>query len=150
MVHIQIDETFTERIQPDDLRIAAQTTLTHQSAPANAEMTLVITNDQRIQALNRRFRDVDSPTDVLSFPSGEHHPDSDTYYLGDVLISLPYAQAQANQGGHTLAEELQLLTVHGTLHLFSHDHADPIEKERMWTAQDEILDQLGCSIRSPS
>src|ERR687892_74662 len=64
-------------------------------------------------------------------------------YIGDILISIPRAQAQANAAGHPLESEVQLLVVHGVLHLLGHDHAEAEEKARMWKAQAEILERLG-------
>jgi probable rRNA maturation factor len=80
---------------------------------------------------------------VLSFPASETDPESGTRYIGDILISIPRAQSQADAAGHPLESEVQLLVVHGVLHLLGHDHADPAEKNRMWKAQSEILDSLG-------
>jgi probable rRNA maturation factor len=70
-------------------------------------------------------------------------PESGSRYIGDILISIPRAQSQAEAAGHPLESEVQLLVVHGTLHLLGHDHAQPEEKSRMWQAQAEILESLG-------
>ncbi|HRQ31500.1 MAG TPA: rRNA maturation RNase YbeY, partial [Anaerolineales bacterium] len=86
---------------------------------------------------------IDSPTDVLSFPASESDPDTGSPYLGDILISIPRAKAQAKIAGHALELEIQLLIVHGVLHLLGHDHAQPKEKAKMWKAQKEILESLG-------
>ena len=86
---------------------------------------------------------VDGPTDVLSFPSDEIDPETGNRYLGDILISVQRAAAQAQIPGHPVESEVQLLIVHGVLHLMGHDHAEPEEKARMWKAQTEILTQLG-------
>jgi probable rRNA maturation factor len=103
----------------------------------------VITDDQHLHQLNKQFRDVDAPTDVLSFPAGHVDPENGTRYLGDILISFPRAESQASAADHSFMEELQLLVVHGILHLLGYDHASEDEKERMWLAQAEILGQLG-------
>ncbi len=146
MIHIQIAEEFAARVPATLIEAAASVTLTHQVAPPGAEISIVITDNAQLQQLNSQFRGVDAPTDVLSFPADASDPDTGNPYLGDVLISCPKAAAQAAQGGHTLAAELQLLTVHGTLHLLGHDHAEPDEKARMWAAQEEILAQIGTSV----
>jgi probable rRNA maturation factor len=123
-----------------------------------AEMTLVITDDAEVQELNRNYRDVDATTDVLAFAFEEEAgeggeafvlPTQSRRYLGDVIISLPQARRQAEAGGHPLASELCLLTVHGTLHLLGHDHAEPEEKARMWALQREALEKLGCAEAAP-
>ena len=92
---------------------------------------------------------MDAPTDVLSFPSGEVDPDTSSLYLGDVVISLPRAQEQASAEGHPLADELQLLVVHGILHLLGYDHEESKDKKRMRDMQDKILKQLGLDLTSP-
>ncbi len=83
------------------------------------------------------------PTDVLSFPASETDPETGTSYLGDILVSIPRAEAQAQAAGHPLEAEVQLLVVHGVLHLLGYDHANPEEKSRMWAAQAEVLEGIG-------
>lgn len=113
------------------------------------ELTIVLSDDRQLQELNRQYREIDAPTDVLAFPSGEIDPESQAEYLGDVLISVERARAQAEAGGHPLQAELQLLVVHGVLHLLGHDHGEPDEKERMWQAQAELLKKLGLDLSPP-
>jgi probable rRNA maturation factor len=125
------------------LEQAALVALKHQTAPEDAELTIVLTDDKQLQTLNRDYLETDSPTDVLSFPSGETDPETGSPYLGDILLSVPRATNQAEAGGHSLQAEAQLLVVHGVLHLMGHDHAEAEEKERMWQAQTEILTLLG-------
>jgi len=120
---------------------AAQAALDHQSA--EGDLSIVLTDDAQLQALNREYLGVDAPTDVLSFPASEPDPESGAMYLGDILISVPRAAQQASDAGHPLASEVQLLVVHGVLHLLGHDHSDPVEKSRMWAAQGAILESLG-------
>jgi probable rRNA maturation factor len=103
----------------------------------------VLTDNRRLRRLNRDYLGIDAPTDVLSFPASESDPDTGARYLGDILISIPYARQNARQAGNSLEAEVQLLVVHGVLHLLGHDHAKPREKARMWQAQREILEALG-------
>ena len=133
------------------LRTAVTVTLRHERKKPPLEVTLLLTDDDQLQALNKEYRGINEPTDVLSFESGETLPGmkEDESYLGDIVISVPMAERQARQGGHTLKAELQLLAVHGTLHLLGHDHEDPEEKDRMWWAQASILAQLGAEITGP-
>ncbi|MEP0804373.1 MAG: rRNA maturation RNase YbeY [Chloroflexota bacterium] len=130
------------------LERAAKAALEHQSAPPASNLTIVLTDDERIRELNRDYLGIDVPTDVLSFPASdtdgsEIDPETGSPYLGDILISLPYAAKSAAQAGHPLEAEVQLLVVHGVLHLLGHDHAKVREKARMWKAQAEILESLG-------
>jgi probable rRNA maturation factor len=83
----------------------------------DADLSIVVTNDARLRALNRDYRGKDRPTDVLSFPY-----DEDDGPIGDVLISIDRAKAQADARGHSLQRELEILTLHGTLHVCGYDH----------------------------
>jgi probable rRNA maturation factor len=120
---------------------AGQAALAHQSA--DGELTVVLTDDVQLQQLNRDYLGVDGPTDVLSFPASEMDPETGASYLGDVLISIPRAEAQARASGHPLESEVQLLVVHGVLHLLGYDHAQAEERARMWTAQAHVLQRIG-------
>jgi len=117
--------------------------LTHESKSLESELSIVLTDDARLQQLNRDYLGIDAPTDVLSFPASETDPETGACYIGDILISIPRAQAQAVTAGHPLESEVQLLVVHGVLHLLGHDHAQAEEKALMWKAQAEILEHLG-------
>ncbi len=122
---------------------AALVALKYQSVPAEVELTIVLSNDIQLRELNLQWMGINAPTDVLSFPSDEDDPETGSRYLGDILISVETAARQAARAGHPMEAEVQLLTVHGILHLFGHDHAEDEEKARMWVAQAEILENLG-------
>ena len=139
MIYIESDFSFPEEL----LERAAQAALQHESQSPDGELSIVLTDNARLHELNLNYLGVDSPTDVLSFPASETDPETGTRYLGDILISVPRAQAQAEAAGHPLESEVQLLVVHGVLHLLGHDDAEPEEKDRMWKAQSEILKSLG-------
>jgi probable rRNA maturation factor len=139
MIHIESEFPFSE----DLLRRAVSAALLQQSETLDSELTIVLTGDNRLHELNRDYLGVDAPTDVLSFPASETDPETGARYLGDILISLARARAQAEAAGHPLESEVQLLVVHGVLHLLGHDHAQAGEKTRMWQAQAEILEGLG-------
>lgn len=148
MIQLQIEARFSESVDQELLKQAAASALKHEGIPPGYALTLVITGDEHLRQLNRQFLDVDAPTDILSFPSGEADPDTGEPYLGDILISYPRAAAQAEASKHPVEAELQLLVIHGVLHLAGHDHAEPLEKERMWAAQAEILASLGIFIET--
>ena len=139
MIHIESETVFSEEL----LEGAAQATLEHESQSLDVDLSIILTNDARLQELNLNYLGIDAPTDVLSFPSAETDPETGTRYVGDILISVPRAQSQAEAAGHSLEAEVQLLVVHGVLHLMGHDHAEPDEKARMWKAQAEVLERLG-------
>lgn len=150
------DEVPLEGVEMLLLRVAALATLKHQRVDLPSELTVVLSDDASLQALNARFRGIDSPTDVLSFADDTRGPFSGARgagdfprYLGDVVISLPTAERQAVETGCTLSEELQLLVVHGVLHLLGYDHADAAEKAEMWQVQTQILTLLGIEVPLP-
>jgi probable rRNA maturation factor len=141
MINIEIDPEFSRLFPPAILERAAAAALNQQSAP-DADLTIVLTGDKQIQTLDNNFLGKDAPTDVLSFPASETDPETGRLYLGDVIISVPRAEAQSVTGGHSLESELSLLVIHGILHLLGHDHAKADEKARMWAAQSDILMRL--------
>ena len=139
MIHVESEFPFSENL----LQRAANAVLEHQSQSLDAEFSIILSDDARLHELNLNYLGVDAPTDVLSFPASETDPETGAHYLGDILISVPRAQAQAEAAGHSLEAEVQLLVVHGVLHLLGYDHAQLEEKARMWKAQAEILERLG-------
>jgi probable rRNA maturation factor len=154
-VSIQVDEVFSQEVDAADLARAIVAAL-RAEGHLQGELTLVVTGDEEVQALNLQFLGEDHPTDVLSFPSAEEAsepgrpvfitaPDAEpeaAAYLGDILIALPFARRQAGDLGRELRAELRLLAVHGTLHLLGYDHAEPEEEAIMWARQDAILAQV--------
>ncbi|MBM3124836.1 MAG: rRNA maturation RNase YbeY [Chloroflexi bacterium] len=146
MIHIQGE--FPARSL---LKRAARLTLESASganpprSAAKADLTIVLSDDARLREMNREYLGIDAPTDVLSFPASDADPETGRRYLGDILISIPRAAAGAEAAGHSLEAEVQLLVVHGVLHLLGHDHAGTEEKARMWAVQAEVLKQLGLS-----
>jgi probable rRNA maturation factor len=131
-------------LPPQLLEQAALAALEGAGSP-DGDLTIAIVSDEHIQGLNRDFLGHDSPTDVLSFPAGEADPETSRLYLGDVIISHARAAQQARERGHPVEAELQLLVVHGVLHLLGYDHAGVEEKQRMWAAQADVLEHLGVS-----
>lgn len=142
MINIDNQQDFLESAL---LERAARITLDLESAPIDADLTIVLTDDAQLHELNLEYLGVDAPTDVLSFPASESDPETGIPYLGDILISIPRAAQQAQAAGHSVEAEVQLLVVHGTLHLLGHDHAEAEEKTRMWNAQAEVMSRLGLS-----
>jgi probable rRNA maturation factor len=139
MINIESTFTFPNKL----LERAVNAALENQSESLDSELTIVLTDDAQIQDLNRDYLGIDAPTDVLSFPASETDPETGARYIGDIIISMPYAAKSAKTAGHPLESEVQLLVVHGVLHLLGHDHAEANEKARMWKAQTEILETLG-------
>lgn len=141
MIHIDTNPSLQTGLAGDVLERTAQTVLSHQST--DGDLSIVLTDNEQLHELNRDYLGIDAPTDVLSFPASETDPDTDRRYLGDILISVPRAEEQARAAGHPLEAEVQLLVVHGTLHLLGFDHRIAEEKAQMWELQAEILEELG-------
>ncbi len=148
-VNVQIGTRYADKLKPALLRKTARATLDQQRVKHRVELTIVITGNAQLRALNRAFREVDAPTDVLSFATTDQLQ-PDTVYLGDVIISYPKAKEQAKAGGHPVEAEVQLLVVHGVLHLLGHDHYTEAEKNVMWQAQAATLKKIGAAVTEPS
>jgi probable rRNA maturation factor len=144
-VEIQVAPAFADVVSEDRLQQVVKTVLAYEEEPG--EVTVVVTDDEGIRELNRDFLSIDEPTDVLSFGIQKDagpfvaSPEAGKY-LGDVIVSYPRAEEQAAEQGYPVQRELELLVVHGVLHLLGYDHAEEEEKARMWTRQDDILTSL--------
>lgn len=136
------------------VRRAVAATLDYEQYENPAEVSVTFTDNAGIRELNRRFRGIDRPTDVLSFPLFDYEGETEeppvdelVGMLGDIVISLEQAQAQAQEFGHSFEREAAFLTVHSMLHLLGYDHetgeADEAEMRRR---QHEILDRMGLSV----
>ncbi len=114
-------------------------------------ISVVLTDDEGIHRVNREFRDVDRPTDVLSFPMNELTPgkfdadaceldmDTGAVLLGDMMISVPRCEAQGEEFGHGYEREIMYLTVHSVLHLLGYDHVDEGEMKRQMRAREKAI-----------
>ncbi len=149
MSPVLIDPEFEADVDAAWVERVVAGTLEMEGVPDDVLLSVVITGDERVHDLNRQFRGVDAPTDVLAFgeaPTPASVPfvaaPGEPPYLGDVVVSLPRARAQAAEHSHALCDELRLLIVHGILHLLGYDHAAPDEKERMWNRQEVIIKAL--------
>ena len=142
-IDVQVDEAYAGDVSAEALTAVATRVLTRLEQPDAAGLTIVVTDDDQVRALNRTYRDEDSATDVLSFAATEGEgfvlPDDAPPYLGDVIISFPTALAQANAQGQPVEAELRLLVAHGCLHLLVYDHATPEEEATMWALQADVL-----------
>ncbi len=129
-----------------------QATLDAEGITANCEINVLVTNDQGIRAINLASRQIDKPTDVLSFPMFQLEPgdppeDWEEYLdvetelcpLGDMCISLERAQEQAKEFGHSVRREVGYLTIHSMLHLLGYDHLDEGEMKAQMRAREEAI-----------
>jgi len=144
VARVLVQATTEARVYTAEIEYTAQLVLDLEHVAPEASLTVVIADDKEIQALNRQFRGVDAPTDVLAFAeeeAGQVFVDgsNEPSYLGDVIVSLPRARVQAAEQGHSTAQEIRLLVAHGVLHLLGYDHAASDEEAAMWARQNEIL-----------
>ncbi len=129
-----------------------EATLTAEGITAPCEINVLVTNDKGIQEINRASRDIDKPTDVLSFPMfqlipGQPPQDWEEYLdpatdfcpLGDMAISLERAIAQAKEFGHSVRREVGYLTIHSMLHLLGYDHLDEAEQKAQMRSREELI-----------
>ncbi len=132
------------------IRRAVKETLAYEGFKRNAEVSIVICDNDAIQSINSEYRGVDAPTDVLSFPqfeSDEEYPDFGYVPIGDIIISAERAYIQAETFGHSFERELAFLAVHSTLHLLGYDHVNSIEEENvMRQKQRDVMQRLGLTV----
>src|SRR5690606_21334650 len=128
------------------LLLAAET----EDVKEGSEVSVTFVDNERIQEINREYRDKDQPTDVISFAMEEMGEgemaiigDDIPKLLGDIIISIPRAREQAEEYGHSFARELGFLAVHGFLHLLGYDHMTKEDEEKMFTRQNKILEAYG-------
>jgi probable rRNA maturation factor len=148
-VHLEIVATNLDSSGLPDFKQCVERTLSVQEIQRNVDLTIVLGDDEYIHKLNLEFLDQDKPTDVLAFPAGHNDPDSGHQYLGDIIISYPRAEKQAEFAGHPITSELILLTIHGVLHLLGYDHDQPDREAEMWQIQSAILSDIGIEINPP-
>ncbi|RMF82330.1 MAG: rRNA maturation RNase YbeY [Chloroflexi bacterium] len=141
---VRVEGEFAVEVQR--LQRAAQVVLVQHNVTPETGLSIVITDDAHVAELNRQYRGIDAPTDVLSFPADDWPPGVDeSPYLGDVIIAYPYSVRQAKRLGHDVNDSLALLVVHGTLHLLGYTHAEAAQREHMWAAQGRALAALAIS-----
>jgi len=148
-VYLEIIPASIDSSMLPDFEQCVEKTLHVQGIRGDVDLAIVLGDDDYLHKLNLEFLDQDKPTDVLAFPAGHHDPDSGHRYLGDIIISYPRAENQAQIAGHPISSELILLTIHGILHLLGYDHDQPAKEAEMWQIQSEILSGIGIEINPP-
>ena len=135
-------------------------TLEHEDFPYEPEVNLTLVDNEGIHAINKEFREIDRPTDVLSFPQVEYEspadfswaeehemdcfdPDTGELFLGDIVISLDKVKEQAEKYNHSVRREFAFLVAHSMLHLLGYDHMTPEEAKDMESRQSAALEHLG-------
>lgn len=140
-IYVNFEETYDA--DSEAVVNAVDQALMFGQAYAPAALTVTITSAERVHELNMQYAGIDSTTDVLSFPA-----EGDPYqvepgeppYLGDIVIAYPVAEQQARDAGTAVTAELQLLAIHGSLHLLGYDHDTPDRQAEMWALQSAAMD----------
>jgi probable rRNA maturation factor len=149
-IEIYVEEEFRGAVDQGLVRRIAQGVLKAEGVAPPYEMDLVFTDSEAVRQLNRDYRGIDEPTDVLAFymlPQKEEADDSfalppdGVTRLGEIIISYPQAIEQAREQGHSPERELALLIIHGILHLLGYDHEEPEEEDEMRRREKELLEK---------
>ena len=131
------------------VRRCCKAVLANEGFTDSAEISVTFVDDEKIHELNKQYRNMDKSTDVLSFPMGENgeydvNLDTGAKVLGDIIISIEHAYAQAEKYGHTLQREIGFLTVHSLLHLLGYDHENGgLEAVKMREKEEAVLTRVG-------
>ena len=146
------------------IKDVVETSLDEKKCPYEAEVNVILSDDENIRRINNEFRDIDNPTDVLSFPFIEFitagvfdgmaeifeeneaeffNPDTGELMLGDMIISVDKVKFQAKEYGHSVKRELAFLVAHSMFHLFGYDHMTEAEAKEMEREQESVLTKLG-------
>ena len=144
MNEIEIINQTNEQIDIDDLRNVIDKAFERENV-TNAFMNVIIVNNETIHQINKEYRGIDRPTDVISFALEDDKTfiNTDFRVLGDIYISIDKVYEQAKLYGHSIRRELSFLTVHGILHLLGYDHMVKDDEIIMFKKQDDILNSLG-------
>jgi probable rRNA maturation factor len=152
-INVLIEEGLETEVDSDWLQKVVENALTAENMPPNVEISLLITDQERMRQLNLEYRGLDRPTDVLSFSMSEAKegeepqpfigPPDGCLHLGEVIVSYPQAVLQAQDQKHSIGQEMAVLITHGVLHILGYDHATPEEEAVMFRRQREILTQSG-------
>jgi probable rRNA maturation factor len=152
-IDVRIAPPFRTAVRPAWLRSIARRVLAAEHVAGPAQVGIVVTDDETVRDLNRRFVGLDEPTDVLSFglgATGESPfalPPEEATSLGEVVIACPTALRQAEEGGRAFGAEVAHLLVHGILHLLGYDHQRPEDERVMGLRESEIMTLLPMLVR---
>lgn len=149
-VNVSIDTEYKKLVKSAWLKSLARQIQSAEKVSAKSEMSLVITGDAQIHALNLKYLEEDRPTDVLSFPMNEQLSSEPAFisgpdgklHLGDIIISYPTAARQASEHNHSVEREITILLIHGILHLLGYDHDIPERKQPMNLREEAILKSI--------
>ncbi|MCH8025219.1 MAG: rRNA maturation RNase YbeY [Chloroflexi bacterium] len=142
-ISLQVEPPFAARVDEQALTALARRVLASEQVDSLAELSVLVTDDETVRGLNKRYRDIDAPTDVLSFrmdgEEGFMTPPESAEQLGQIVIAYPTALRQAEEVGHDIDAELVHLLTHGILHLLGYDHETAVEAKQMRSKEEALL-----------
>ena len=142
LIHINLQPKYENLLVREELVTVVEKVLDYLNI-IDSEISISFIENRQIRELNRMYRGVDSETDVLSFTFNEVNPETGYRMLGDILIAIPIAQNQATKMHHPLSKEINLLMIHGILHLLGYDHEMKQDKIKMVPIQKKLVHLVG-------
>lgn len=147
MIYLSIPVKYRKMLDKSRFEQAASETLLILGYESPLSVVVKLTGDREIQKLNKSYRGIDKATDVLSFENEYTDPENGEHYLGDIMISVETAATQAEAHGNSLQHEIEMLLVHGVLHLAGNDHGTKKERDQMSKLQDQVLIKIDNPLR---
>lgn len=149
-IYIEIDSAHGDEPPTSWFAAVARDVLRAESIEPPFEVSVILTDQDTVHSMNRQYRNVDAPTDVIAFYTEGHDPSAEEFVLpgdgvrrlGDIVISYPQALEQAAEQRHSVRKELSLLVIHGVLHLLGYDHEVPEDAQRMRRRETLLLEEF--------
>ena len=140
MINLSISTPFKKLVRKEWFIASVEQTFNSEEIDTIlTDVSILVRDDAFIRKYKKEYFGIDEATDVLSFPAGETSPETNHYYLGDIILSYPQAENNAKQANKSTQQEIKLLVIHGILHLLGYDHADEKTQKVMWEKQESIL-----------
>lgn len=147
MIYLSIPVKYRKMLDKSRFELAASETLLALGYENTLSVVVKLTGDREMQKLNKAYRGIDKATDVLSFENEYTDPENGEHYLGDIMISVETAATQAEAHGNSLQHEIEMLLIHGVLHLAGNDHGTKKERDQMSKLQDLVLIKIDNPLR---
>lgn len=148
MISIHTRKPYIRKVSKKRIIKVAEEALSVMQPGYIFDLTIIVCSDPEITRINKNYRHLDQPTDVLSFTNDVIDPDTKSRNLGDIVISYDTASKQAHQAGNDPQTEIDMLVIHGVLHLLGFDHDNKAQKMIMWKNQYKLHERLGISVNS--
>lgn len=148
MISIHVRKPYIRKVSKKRIIHVVKQTLIDQQQDESFDLSILVCSDMEITTYNKMYRQIDQPTDVLSFTNNEIDPETNSRILGDIVVSFDTAYSQAQQAKNDLQTEIDMLIIHGVLHLLGFDHDDVTNKSIMWKNQYKLHKKLGIIVNS--